>query len=128
MSQDPQDRSIATLAAQQGRSTARQLAYIAIDSERFYQDAQQGNARGPVEHSVGDWLTIMGTYLRKAQDAFSGHPEGVAASLHVIRKVVAVGVRTLEQHGAPVREGVIVPLTDAEQSQVAGGTASVSFI
>lgn len=86
----------------------RQEVYAAIDSERNYQDAQQGNAVSdlPRTYSTAEWLNVIDTYVRKAQDAWSGpHPAGREEAINQVRKVAALAVIAMEQNGAPHREG-----------------------
>lgn len=86
----------------------RSEVYAAIDSERAYQDAQKGNAVSdlPRTYSTAEWLNVIATYVRKAQDAWSGpHPTGREESLQVMRKIAALAVVCMEQNGAPRREG-----------------------
>ena len=85
------------------KNAGRKEVYDAIDSERDYQ-----NSLGPFRtneplHTVGDELTMLATYLRKAQDAYTSKP-GVEAALHEVRKIAALAVRCMENHGAPQRE------------------------
>lgn len=83
----------------------RDTVYDAIDSERDYQDARKGNARRHDDRpmSVGEFIACMETYLTKARDAWA-RAGGVSRSLHEIRKVAALAVHCMEQHGAPMRE------------------------
>lgn len=84
----------------------RQEVYAAIDSERDYQDEAKGNARSDLarDYSTAEWLNMIATYTRKAQDAWSGpHPEGVYASIDIVRKIAALAVVCMEQNGAPSR-------------------------
>jgi len=72
--------------------------------EREYQDAQQETGRFEVAvHSVGAELALMKVYMDKALEAFANN-FGDAPALHAIRKVVALGVRCMENHGALPRE------------------------
>lgn len=86
----------------------RRHVYVAIDSERAYQDQiietdpNRCDLNGP-EHSVGDYLTMLATYLRKAQDDWTLNA-GVEKSLHQIRKIAGIAVHCMEDHGAPLRE------------------------
>lgn len=52
--------------------------------------------------TVGDYCTMLSTYARKAQDAWTNTP-GVAASLEEIRKIAAISLRCLTEHGCPPR-------------------------
>jgi hypothetical protein len=83
----------------------RQEVYKAINTERAYQDNvvdTDPQRRGLAEHSVGDFLTLMASYLRKAQDDWCQNP-GVRASLHQVRKIAGIAVKCMEEHGAPKR-------------------------
>lgn len=85
------------------RKTATRLeVYGAIDRERDYQNSLSPMRTNEPVHSVGDELTMLATYLRKAQDAYTSTP-GVDAAMHEIRKVAALAVRAMENHGAPTR-------------------------
>jgi hypothetical protein len=73
----------------------------AIHDERVFQNRKWGTiAQHP--HEVGGYLTLMRKLLTDAELAWST-PRGDIGSLEEIRKVVAVGVACMEQHGAPIR-------------------------
>jgi hypothetical protein len=93
-----------------GAVVSRDRVYRAINTERDYQDSlgpeRVENDERP--HTVTDELTMIATYLRKAQDAYTNNPNvnGVAIdALHVIRKIAGMCVRCMENHGAPYRMG-----------------------
>ncbi len=70
----------------------RENVYKIIDNEREYQDE-----KWPKQRSVAEELLIMQTFLDKARTSYaSALGEGVA--LDQIRKVVAIGVRCMENH------------------------------
>lgn len=77
----------------------RKKVYFAIDEERDYQDEQPRQGRFETKvYSVGEEIVMMEVYLRRAAEGFTdNYGDGVA--LHVIRKVVALGVRCMENHG-----------------------------
>ena len=86
----------------------RQEVYTAIDSEREYQDSfietddtRYDDSLPP--HTVGDYLTMLSTYLRKAQDEWT-LTAGIDSSLHQIRKIAGISVHCMEDWGAPVRD------------------------
>lgn len=85
---------------------SRDEVYTAIDSERAYQNALGADRREPreINHSVGDYLTMLKVYVDKALVAWTDNP-GTDAAMNTIRKVTAIGVRAMEEHGAPPREG-----------------------
>jgi hypothetical protein len=85
----------------------RSEVYAAIDSERAYQDAQQGNAKrheGQPPMTPGEYILCMEKCLHDAREAWY-KPDGGTACLPFIRKVTALGVGAMELHGAPRREG-----------------------
>lgn len=85
---------------------SRADVYAAIDSERAYQNSLGGDRREPreINHSVGDYLTMLRFYVTKADQAWTDNP-GTDAAMNVIRKIAGIAVRAMEEHGAPRREG-----------------------
>lgn len=80
-------------------------ALEAIKSERVYQNAL-GTDRVETQEmplSVGEELVILDTYLRRAQDAYTSNP-GCEPALNQVRKIAAIAVRCMENHGAPLRK------------------------
>lgn len=94
----------------------RQEVYEAIDSERNYQDDRWGPylsaERDPLpEHgmpagwrSLDEFVMYMQGYMNDLVHAASHSADKIEA-LNIVRKVTALGVRCMEQHGAPRREG-----------------------
>jgi hypothetical protein len=79
---------------------SREDVYDAIDSERYYQ-MQRWGQNNP--HEIGAWILFMEDYLAEARHLVSRNsPEEIA--LDTIRKVTALGVACMEQHGAPLRK------------------------
>lgn len=76
---------------------------IAIASERIYQEARKRQKGWKEHHSVGDYLTMLATYLTRAQAAWSDNT-GEAAALEVVRKLGAICFACMEENGAPCRE------------------------
>lgn len=75
-----------------------------INGERNYQDAQLEKGRFQKQiHTVGEELILMKVYLDKAIAKYANN-FGDAPALHGIRKVVALGIRCMENHGALPRE------------------------
>ena len=89
----------------------RTQVYEAIDSERDYQDRMEGNAKGgdaPENPEAGMGLhkgvVLMQAYMDKLVAACAlPFPQCRDESLNILRKVVALGVKTMEQNGAPRR-------------------------
>lgn len=87
--------------------TTRDRVYTAINSERDYQDALAANMTGDSQgqHPVASFILFMETYLHKAKAVASTDWSDRCdeRTLEHIRKVVALGVSCMEQHGAPMR-------------------------
>ncbi|GAJ06179.1 unnamed protein product, partial [marine sediment metagenome] len=78
--------------------------FAIIMHEREYQIAQQEGGRFQVAvHTVGEELLLMKRYLDKAIAKYADN-FGDAPALHGIRKVAALAVRCMENHGALPRE------------------------
>ena len=83
----------------------RDNVYAAVDSERTYQN-KWDNAESEGNHSIVEFIAYMQDYLNEAM-----HMQSRNAAEHVkkqcldnMRKVTALGVACMEQHGAPHRE------------------------
>jgi len=95
----------------------RDAAFAAINTERDYQDAQQGNARKHPKREIE--LEVVITFhgkpltlgegilvLYKLVDDARGHwysPDGYEEALHHIRKIAGVATQLMENFGAPMR-------------------------
>lgn len=73
----------------------------AIHDERVFQTRKWGTIQQH-PHEVGGYLTLMRKLLSDAEEAWSGN-RGDVDALDEIRKVVAVGVACMEQHGPVFR-------------------------
>lgn len=83
----------------------RDEVYLALDTERNYQDAQRGNAKrhdGAADMTPGELLLCMEKCLQDARDAWY-KPDGGVKCLDFVRKVSALGVQCMELYGAPQR-------------------------
>jgi hypothetical protein len=86
--------------------------YDALDTERDYQQKKFG---GDAPRSVGDFLVYMQDYLTEAvrqatRDPSSQESNTVSyATLETVRKITAIGVACMEQHGAPQRASYVFP-------------------
>lgn len=83
-------------------SIPRLEVYDAINSERTHQDNKWGGHKHDAAHSLGDWLVYIDYHLTQAKAALSTDTNGQRA-LASIRKISALGVACMEQHGAPKR-------------------------
>lgn len=93
----------------------REDVYRVIDGERYYQELMAkkhnwGQGTGDASnHEVGVFLALLETYVRRALDAHAdatGYrgPVSDNQALHVVRKIAALAVACMEQHGAPERK------------------------
>ncbi len=74
----------------------------AIVNERAYQDAKWGTIQER-PREVGTYLTLMRALLTDADRAYA-KSKGDEPALNELRKVIAVGVACLEQHGVQDRQ------------------------
>ena len=88
---------------------SRWKVYRIIDEERQYQDIlKKDRAEFPtdgtrsIKHSVGDFSTMLQQYQNELVEAWTKNP-GDEPALHVMRKIAAIAVNCMEQHGAPPR-------------------------
>lgn len=73
----------------------------AIHDERVFQNRKWGTIYEH-PHEVGGYLTIMRKLLSDAEQSWSSK-RGDVGALDEIRKVVAVGIACMEQHGPVTR-------------------------
>ena len=85
----------------------RQEVYEAIDSERNYQNSkwnpQTTTSNG--RHSLEEWCVYIEDYVNEAKHILSRLPKQEAdiQAIHIMRKVAAMAVCAMEQHGSPRR-------------------------
>ncbi len=84
----------------------REQVYKIIDGERDYQDkmTQDPNSYVVPEQSTGDRILSMQYNLDKARDMW--YPEVLPhqGTMEYIRKVVAIGIKLIEERGCPERK------------------------
>lgn len=73
----------------------RSEVYASIDRERDYQDRVWPNEFT----SVGDVILALEEYVTRARSVWAGEPAPETGALGMIRKVAAIAVRGMEQHG-----------------------------
>lgn len=81
---------------------SRRDVYEVVDGERDYQDGLPATRSDGGDKSVGAFLALMQRYMTVALDDYAMNP-GDAGALDVVRKITALGVACMEQHGAPAR-------------------------
>lgn len=76
----------------------------AIDSELTYQNTKWGNI-DENGHSVPGWLLLMEKYLERAKYEWSrcGPDSKEYYSIENVRKLTALGIQCMNQHGVPLR-------------------------
>jgi len=90
--------------------TNRAEVYKAIDSERDFQDNfVMPERRYYRTHTLGEFVLMLNQYAAQAQEKWTHHtdedsPDDFPPSLHEVRKIAALAVRCMEQHGAPHRK------------------------
>lgn len=89
--------------------STREQVYRALDSERSYQ-ADRWNEHTTMSkgfHSFSEWIAYMEDYLAEAKHILARMAVQDAQSqvTNIMRKVTAMGVAAMEEHGAPRREG-----------------------
>jgi len=80
-----------------------EIVRLVIDEERDYQDALPPSRTNGRRKTVPGYLCMFHTYLNRAIDAWS-LTAGDTEALNNIRKLAAICVRCMEEHGAPLRE------------------------
>ena len=84
--------------------TQQDDVFSVVHDERVFQDRKWGTiADHP--HEVGSYLTIIRTLLTDAEREYTTG-RGDAGALDELRKIVAVGVACMEQHGPVPRKPV----------------------
>lgn len=87
--------------------TQRTDVYTIIDEERAYQTKRwnRETTKSGGYHSITEWLVYMQDYINEALHTASRESDSKAdeLALHNIRKVAAMAVACMEEHGAPSR-------------------------
>jgi hypothetical protein len=83
--------------------TTRVDVYAAIDTEREYQVARWN--RPTPDRTIDEWAMYFEVYSRQLCDlaAHTNDDERVSEKLSSVRKIAAMCVACMEQHGAPKR-------------------------
>ncbi len=84
--------------------TPRSEVYKALDGERDYQKKWQ-KCESEGMHELAAYILFMEDYLAEARNQITRGADELSGSkvLVSIRKVTALGVAAMEQHGAPLR-------------------------
>jgi len=86
----------------------RAEVYTLIDGERDYQNKRWNVSTTSSQgwHSSQEWLSFIQDYASEGLHLGAREADQVAYNkqLAIIRKIAAMGVAAMEQHGAPPRE------------------------
>jgi uncharacterized membrane protein len=88
---------------------SREEVFKVLDGEREYQNSKWSPYHLtdgiPADHtkSVGDFITYMDDYFRKAKEQYTTET-GSRGALENLRKVAALAVACFERHGVPERK------------------------
>lgn len=80
----------------------RNEVYAVIDRERDYQNDLKSDRTDGSDKSVGEYLVMLDTYINLAKTGWTMQA-GNKAALDCIRKIAAVAVRCMEEHGVVER-------------------------
>lgn len=83
----------------------RKGVYKLIDGEREYQqDLEKDPSRhdSNYNHTVGDYLVLLNSYVAKANTAWSDNAD-VLPALDIIRKIAGICVHCMEDYETPAR-------------------------
>lgn len=80
----------------------RKLVYNVIDEEREYQDSLPLTRTDGSSKTVGDYVVMMQYYQNQLVEEWTMNP-GDKAALNVIRKIAAIAVHCMEDHGVEKR-------------------------
>lgn len=88
----------------------RETVYKAIDTERYYQDFKWGEVGKT--HSFEEWFTYIEDYVNEAKHVLSRtgsapNEFGYEKASDIMRKVGAMAVCAMEQHGVREREDLV---------------------
>lgn len=79
----------------------RNDVYVSLDTEREYQIKRWG-VETQASQPVASYLTFIQHYMNEATREITKNPDNRFV-METIRKITALGVACMEQHGAPQR-------------------------
>ncbi len=86
---------------------SRPEVYILIDGERAYQDSRWNVDTTPSggHHSLAEWLVYIEDYVNEAKHIAARESDETANPKvsGIMRKIAAMAICAMEQHGAPPR-------------------------
>jgi hypothetical protein len=96
------------LVSKPARPASRGDVYAAIDGERAYQDSlwprtDRQDDTPTSKLTIGEYVLMLEDYATQARAVWRTEKKPEANTLHVVRKLAAIAVNCMEQHGAPRR-------------------------
>jgi hypothetical protein len=92
---------------QESMNLSHEEVYAAIDTEIEYAESFVAEERKYyATHTLGEFILMINQYAAQAQQKWTHHSDvadGFPESLHEVRKIAALAVRCMKQHGAPKR-------------------------
>lgn len=108
------------------------LSERAYQNDKWYNPSDGPDNAGHNDHSVTEWLTYMRHYVEEGLKAETlSYDNDGSAGAPFLRKVAALAVAGMQQHGAEEREGferTIVPSDDGEIIVVNADGSVVSIL
>jgi hypothetical protein len=92
----------------------RKTVYAIIDTERSYQDVLGPDRTVGDQKKVGEYLTMLRSYAARADDEWTFNA-GDKKALEQIRKIAAICVKCMEEHGAEPRITKAVETSQGEE-------------
>lgn len=77
----------------------REEVYKLIDGERDYQESLW--PVNPLQE--GEFISLLQDYVNQARAIWVREPKPCQQTMGMIRKIAAIAVNAMEQHGAPAR-------------------------
>ena len=103
--------------------TPRDEVYAVIDGERLYQDSlwtvEEDGQTVPNDLTIGEFILLLEDYVAEARKQWAQEKKPEQRALNVVRKIAAISVNCMEQHGAPERNSLDILSAGVE---LEGGT------
>ena len=101
--------------------------YTIIDSERSFQDDLVRGKQINAAKSIGEFLTLIRAYSHKADEAWALKFND-AMAMEEVRKVAALCVAAMEQHGATQRPSITTSVPVSSAPWVAVNSSNIQAI
>jgi hypothetical protein len=89
-------------------NSSRSEVFDAINGERNYQDHKwnEDTTESGGRHTLTEWIMFIEDYVDEAKRVYSREPDPDASIFvqHTLRKIAALAVAAMEEHGAQTRQ------------------------